>query len=157
MAQAIDGKPYRPSAPPSLGTAGKVLALLLICELFPLCAYFIMMSFFMLTNMGFHETWRYIGLGSHMLAAVLYFFAILGLSMCLDGRRWLFTPVKWLLITLAVLGMSVSSIGLYEAPVETGTSMIGLLWFFGGLSLLLLVNTVLAFQFMDTRVSVARD
>jgi hypothetical protein len=147
MGEANKILPSPPSGPLPLGRAALVLASMLICEIFLLCAYFTMMSFLMLLSPGSLETWRLVAMGSHMLAVVLYFAALLGMFMCLDGRPWLISPVRRLLITLAVLGMSVSSIALYERPDET--SMIVTLWSFEGLSVLLLVNTVAAFQLME--------
>jgi Na+-driven multidrug efflux pump len=64
---------------------GGVLAITLICELYILCGYFSIMSIFMLTNIGAHETRRLVATGIHMLAAVLYFAAIFGVTLFFLG------------------------------------------------------------------------
>jgi hypothetical protein len=146
----IDAKkiqPRQPTGAPSLGTAGRVIAATLMCELFLLCVYFIVMSLLMRAGLEELGPWQYVTSNSSLLGAVLCFAALLGLFMCLDGRRSLITPVKRLLITFAVLSMSVLPIALYDGLDDK--FFIGLLCFLEVLSFFLFINTVAAFQLME--------
>ena len=73
-----------------------------------------MMSVLMVLSPGSLETWRLVATGIHMLAAVLYFAAICGVALCFLGILSRKLLVKWLLITLSILGMSTLPVCLYE-------------------------------------------
>jgi cation transport ATPase len=128
---------------------GGVLALTLMCELYVLCGYFSFVSLFMLPHMGAHETWKVVAFDCHILAAVLYFAAIFGVTLCFLGIISHRAPVMWFLVTLSILGMITLPIALYnglDAP-----NLVQSLYYLEGLSMLLFINTPAAFRYMKLR------
>lgn len=127
---------------------GGVLLLILTIDLSILCAYFTVMSLFMLTNPGELEDWRINAMGCHILAALLYFASLAGVVLCFLGLIAKKTPIKCLLIVLSILGMAVLPASLYIG-VPKGLLLSRLIYYFAELSSLLFAATLAAFHFLD--------
>jgi len=129
---------------------GYVLVLMLLVEIAVLLLYFGMMSFLILIGPGSLEPVKLIALGIHIIVATLCFVLFLGVGFCFFGVILRRSLVKWLLITLSTLGVLLLPIAIYEGL--DSLFLVQCLYYLAGWSLLLLINTLAAFYYMESRV-----
>jgi hypothetical protein len=128
---------------------GPLSFLIVVVDLFVLSLYFAGMSVLMLVSLPAAEPTFFVAFLCHFAAALLTFFSTIGTILCCAGiivRKSIF---KWLLVTLSVLGMAAASFFLYVGPDDL--RMVYLLRLLAGLSGLLLISSLIAFRYMESR------
>jgi hypothetical protein len=133
---------------------GNMLVLTLLFEITALLVYFGLMSLLILIGPGNVEPVKLLALGIHMIAAISYFVSFWVVGFCFFGVISRRSLVKRLLLILSIVGMLCLPFAFYETR-DTG-SLGHVLYFIGGLSVLLLINTLAAFHFMDSKVTLER-
>jgi len=129
---------------------GYVLVLMLLCEIAVLFVYFGIMSFLILIGPGSLEPVKLIALGVHMIVATLCFVSFCEVGFCFFGVILRRSLVKWLIIALSILGVLLLPIAIYEGLDDV--FMVQCLYYFAGWNVLLLINTLAAFYYMESRV-----
>ncbi len=128
-----------------------LLVLMLLIEIAVPFAHFGLMSLVILVGPGNLEPEKLLAMGLHVLAAVLYFLSFWGVGFCFFGVILDRSPIKWFLITVSVLGVIVLPVAIYEGLDES--YLLQLLYCVAGWSVLLCINTLAAFHFMDSRAA----
>jgi len=123
--------------------------LMLLFEITVPLAYFGMMSLVILIGPGNMEPPKLIALGIHIIVATLCFVSFWGVGFCFFGVILRRSLVKWLLVSLSILGVLLLPMAIYE---ELGSSyLVQLVYYLAGWSVLLFINTLAAFYYMESR------
>jgi len=124
---------------------------MLLFEIGVLCIYFGGMSVLMLLGPVFKNPIFLIGWVIHVTVATLCFVSFVGVILCFAGivlRKYF---VKWLLITLSVLGIFSLPIAIHNGTDDV--PILKWLCYLAGWSVVLLINTLIVFYYMDLRNS----
>jgi hypothetical protein len=124
------------------------LVMFLLMEVSGLCLYFGLMSLVILVGPGGLQTNQLIALDTHVMAAALNLIAFFGVGYCYFGIITRTSLVKWLLIALSILGALALPLASFVGP---DGSLAIQMRFVGGWSVLLFINTLAAFCYMDSR------
>ncbi len=135
----------------SVTLAGHALVLMLLFEIAVPMAYCGMMSLVILVGPGGGKPDWWLAISIHIMGATLYFVAFWGVGFCFFGVILRRSFVKYLLITLSMLGVLLLPIAIYEGLDDS--YLVPLLYYLAGWSVLLLINTLAAFYYMDSRVA----
>jgi ABC-type polysaccharide/polyol phosphate export permease len=110
----LNGDQKQISASRSLITLIGWLSLVtLLLELGVLCLYFTGMSFLMLMSLQWNTTEKQVAMLAHMMVAVVSFVLMVGVVLCFSGVGLRKPLIKYPIILLSVLGMSVLPITIH--------------------------------------------
>ena len=123
----------------------------LLLELGVLCLYFSGMSFLMLVSLQWNTTEKQVAMLAHMMVAVVSFVLMVGVVLCFSGSGLRKPLIKYAIILLSVLGMSVLPITIHAGLDDS--FMLQLIRCLAGLSVALLINTICTFAYMERRIS----
>lgn len=133
----------------SVTLTGYILVLILLVEILVIFFYFGIMSLLILVGPGSLESAKLIALGIHLIVATLCCVSLFGVGLCFFGVILRKSLVKWLLITLSILGvLSLPIAIIHEGQVDL--DMLQRLYYLAGWSMLLLITTLVAFKHMDS-------
>ena len=124
------------------------LVTFLLAEVSVLCLYFGLMFLVILVGPGGMATNQLIVLAIHAMVAALCLITFFGVGYCYFGVITRTSPVKWLSISLSILGVLALPIASYTGPED---SLVIQMRYLAWWSVLLFVNTLAAFSFMDSR------
>jgi putative exporter of polyketide antibiotics len=124
------------------------LVMSLLVEVSVLCLYFGLMSLVILIGPGGLETNQLIALAVHVIPAALSLIAFFGVRYCYFGVITRTSPVKWLLFAMATFGVLALPLASYTGPDD---SLVVRMRYLAGRSVLLFINTLAAFYYMDSR------
>jgi hypothetical protein len=133
----------------SVTLVGYVLVLMLLVEIAVPLTYFGVMPLVILIGPGNLEPPKLIAIGIHIIAATLYFLSFWGVGFCFFGVILRKSLVKWLLITLSIVGVLLLPIAICEEP--DGSFLLHLAYHLAGWSVLILISTLSAFHYMESR------
>ena len=103
----------------------------------------------MLVSLRWNTT-KQVAMLAHMMVAVVSFVLMVGVVLCFSGSGLRKPLIKYPIILLSVLGMSVLPITIHAG---LDTFMLQLIRCLAGLSVALLVNTICTFAYMEKRIS----
>ena len=149
MSELIHGE--SPARRTAVTLTGCLLVLTLLFEIALPMPYFAIASLLIWTGPPGGETpnW-WIATGTHITAGTLLFASFWGVGFCFFGVISRRSFVKWLLIALSILGMSVWAFDVYKEIDRVAGLRIS--QFLAGWSVLLLITTLAAFYYMDSRM-----
>ena len=148
MSELFHGEsPARRSA---VTLTGCLLVLTLLFEIALPMTYCVMMSLLIFIGPGGLTPPWWIAIGTHITAGTLLFVSFWGVGFCFFGVILRRSFVRWFLIALSILGISVWPFVVYE-EVDSPT-LLSISQFLAGWSVLLLITTLAAFFYMDSRM-----
>lgn len=132
-----------------MGRMGWLSLVTLLLELGVLSLYFSLASFMMFVSFQWNTTEKQAGMLAHMMVAVVSFVLMVGVVLCFSGSGLRKPLIKYPIILLSVLGMSVWPIAIYAGLDDS--FMLQLIRCLAGLSVALLINALCTFAYMERR------
>ena len=151
----LEGKPEERKARNAWTVATEaVLVTFLVTEVSVLCLYYGFTSLVILVGPGGLEPSQTIALAFHLIVTVLCLITLFGIGYCYFGVITLTSPVKRLSIALALLNVLVLPTAIYTGAPD---SVLHPLRFLAVLGILIFINTIAAFYYIDSRGVIAEQ